>query len=180
MPSHSEEFGPEDQPIWDELWTSAHRDHYACFYEELTSEFLVGRWRSIDTLSKFLTAATASGSAVAAWTFWAKSETGAAIWATMSGIAALLTLVHTSLGISDRIKEDTLIFATFQQLRLELERFKLEMRIRCHDSLAVYKKEYMQIFSKFEKAHSFKRPDFFVTKRREKQIQEDLNTRLGY
>jgi len=84
-----------------------------------------------------------------------------------------------SLGISDRIKEDTLIFSTFQQLRLDLEIFKKKMRLRQHDSLTAYMNEYMDVSSKFGKAYALKRPDFFLTHKHEVRIQADVNKRLG-
>ena len=179
MSAAPEPIDDADKVVWAELWSSAHNYHYACFYEEMTANFLVGRWRLVDTVSKFLTTLTASGSAVAAWAVWADASFGAMIWAIVSGVAALLALVHTSLGISDRIKEDTLIYSNFQQLRLDLEQFKINMLIRSSDSLSDYKKQYQDIFAKFGKAYALKRPDFFITKEREEIIQADLNKRLG-
>src|SRR2546430_844104 len=125
----STELSEDDLRIWDELWTSVHNDHYGCYYEELLAEYLVSRWRFFDTITKFLTALTASGSTVAAWSVWTNSSTTAAAWAILSGVAAVIALIHMSLAVSDRIKEDTLIFATFQQLRLDLEILKKKMTL---------------------------------------------------
>jgi len=60
---------------------------------------------------------------------------GQASSAILSGVAAVISLVHMSLGISDRIKEDTLIFSIFQQLRLDLEIMKKKMRLRHNETL---------------------------------------------
>ncbi len=84
-----------------------------------------------------------------------------------------------SLGISDRIKEDTLIFSIFQQLRLDLEIMKKKMRLRQNETLTAYLNDYREITSKFGKAYALKRPDFFLTLKREKMIQADINKRLG-
>jgi hypothetical protein len=180
MTEKNDRIDEADIKVWDELWASAHLYHYQCYYEELTAEFLVGRWRLVDTVTKFLTTITASTSAIAAWAVWVSSSFNAIIWAIISGAAALLSILHISLGISDRIKEDTLIYSTFLQLRIDLEQFKVNMRIKSHDSLSVYKKEYMDILSKFGKANALKRPDFFITEKREKLIQADLNKRMGF
>jgi len=173
------ELSADDLRIWDELWTSVHTDHYACCYEEAVADYLVSRWRLLDTITKFLTALTTSGSTVAAWSVWSSTTTGNASWAIMSGVAAVIALVHMSLGISDRIKEDTLIFSTFLQLRFDLEIFKKKMRLRQNETLTAYLNDYLDITSKFGKAYSLKRPDFFLTLNREKIIQADINKRLG-
>jgi hypothetical protein len=169
----------DDIRVWNELWATAHSDHYACCYEEATAEFLVSRWRLLDTISKFLTALTASGSTVAAWTVWA-SQSGQMGWAMLSGTAALLALIHMSLGISDRIKEDTLIFSTFQQLRLDLEIFKKKIRLKHYETLTSYLNDYLEVAAKFGKAYALKRPDFFLTTKREIKIQNDVDRRMGF
>lgn len=84
-----------------------------------------------------------------------------------------------SLGISDRIKEDTLIFSTFQQLRLDLEMLKKKMRLRGNETLTAYLNDYYDITNKYGKAYALKRPDFFLTVSRERIIQADINKRLG-
>jgi hypothetical protein len=165
------DLSPDDLRIWEELWSSGHTDHYACTYEEAVAEFLVSRWRLLDTVSKFLTAFTASGSSIAAWAIWASSTNGAIGWAVISGVAAVIALIHLSFGISDRIKEDTLIFATFQQLRLDLEIFQKKMLLRQNETLTAYINDYMDIAGKFGKAHALKRPDFFLTNKRQQIIQ---------
>lgn len=173
------ELTADDLRIWAELWAAIHTDHYACYYEEAVADYLVSRWRLLDTITKFLTALTASGSSVAAWAVWTSSTTGHASWAIMSGVAAVIALIHMSLGISDRIKEDTLIFSTFQQLRLDLEILKKKMRLRQNETLTAYLNDYRDLTSKFGKAYALKRPDFFMTLNRERKIQADINKRLG-
>jgi hypothetical protein len=173
------ELSADDLRKWAELWGFVNSDHYACFYEESVAEFLVSRWRLLDTVTKFLTAVAASGSTVAAWAVWSSSDSGKKTWAITSGLTAILALLHMSLGISDRIKEDTLIFSTFQQLRLDLEIMKKKMRLGQHKTLAEYLNDYMNITSKFGKAYALKRPDFFLTRTREEKIQADINKRLG-
>ena len=175
-----EPLGADDIEVWNELWNAAHDVHYRCYFEELCAEFLVSRWRLIDSVSKFLTAATASTSAIAAWTIWLTSTTTEVSWAIISGIAALLALIHSSLGITERIKEDTLVFATFQQLRLDLETFQLKMKIREYDKLSQCKSDYLDIRAKFGKCHALKRPDFILTQKHEADIQEQLNKSLGF
>src|SRR6267142_2609978 len=174
----SSELSQDDVRVWNELWVSAYNDHYACVYEESVAEFLVARWRLVDTVAKFCTALTTGGSTVAAWAFW-NTSVGHRVWAIVSGVAAVIALVHMSLGITERIKEDTLIYATFQQLRRDLEILKKKMRLKQSDSLTVYLNDYLDITAKFGKAYALKRPDFFLTVKREKIIQADINTRLG-
>ena len=175
----SSELSEDDLRIWDELWTSVHNDHYGCYYEELVAEYLVSRWRLLDTVTKFLTALTASGSTVAAWSVWTNSSGGGASWAILSGVAAIIALIHMSLSVSDRIKEDTLIFSTFQQLRLDLENLKKKMTLDRDETLTAFLKDYLDVTSKFGKSYALKRPDFFLSVKREKRIQDDLNKRLG-
>ncbi|MCA3060739.1 MAG: hypothetical protein ING69_18115 [Rhodocyclaceae bacterium] len=176
----NEELTSDDLQIWADLWTAVHDAHYNCAYEELCSSFLVSRWRKIDTFSKFLTTSTASGSALAAWTIWTSSAEGAGVWAGVSGVAALFAVVHTSLGISERIKDDTLIYSTFQQLRIDLENFKIKMQLRNYDSLTQYRAEYLDIVGKFGKSWAPKRPDFTLSEARRRLLQQQLNKTLGY
>ncbi|HKS36495.1 MAG TPA: hypothetical protein VJW76_04855, partial [Verrucomicrobiae bacterium] len=153
MSDTTTELDAEDVRVWNELWDTVHSDYYACYYEEQCANYLGSLWRMIDTLTRFLSTLTASGSAVAAWTFWANNQAGATMWVVISGVAAIIALLHTSVGISDRIKEDTLIYSTFQQIRFDLESFKKKMRLHVHEKLSSYVAEYLEISSKFAKAH---------------------------
>ena len=173
------ELSPDDVRKWEELWGFVNSDHYACFYEEAVAEFLVSRWRLVDTIFKFLMSASASGSTIAGWAIWSGSNVGKTAWTIASGLTALIALIHTSLGISDRIREDTLIFATFQQLRLDLEIMKRKMRLGQRQTLSEYLMDYMDVSSKFQKAFSLKRPDFLLSYGRAVKIQADVNKRLG-
>jgi len=176
----TETLSASDTEVWGQLWAAAHDVHYKCYFEEACAEFLVSRWRLIDSASKFLTAVTASTSSVAAWSLWSTSASSSMFWAIISGAAALLAIINSSIGVTDRIKEDTLVFSTFQQLRLDLEAFQLRMVIQQYDSLSQYKVDYLDIRAKFGKAYAMKRPDFILTRARQQVIQQQLNKSLGY
>src|SRR5437899_12688920 len=86
------ELSTDDLRIWAELWAAVHTDHYACYYEEAVAEHLVSRWRLLDTLTKFLTALTASGSPVDAFPLWSSSTGGQVTRAIMTRVTAVISL----------------------------------------------------------------------------------------
>jgi len=89
----------------DELWTATFDTYYDAYYEELLAAALVRRWQRVDAFTKVLVALTASGSAVAGWTLWSQPGFKTS-WTFIAGIAALLSILHSTLNVADRVKAE--------------------------------------------------------------------------
>jgi hypothetical protein len=159
------------------LWRASFDTLYDSLFEELIASALVNRWSGIDSLVKILVALTASGSAIAGWTIW-NTPTGKVIWAIASGIAAALSILQGSVGLSNRIKAHSEDLGRFTSLRVNLETFRYRME---YDNVAFDK--LVQEFNKFrekwnENLQSLS-SDALRTTALEKEIDNQVRTRLA-
>jgi hypothetical protein len=87
-----------------ELWKAVFDTYYDAFYNEVLADKLVNRWQVVDDTSKILVAVTASGSALSSWALW--NQPGYRfVWTGLAGFSAILGIIHTSLGVSHRLKD---------------------------------------------------------------------------
>src|SRR5262249_41620258 len=100
---------------------------YDSSFQEMVADASVKRWSRLDDLTKTLVATTASSSAVSGWALWGSSG-GRSIWVLVSGIAAILSVVHTSLGVSHRINGHTDDKRRFSKLRTDVELFLFRLQ----------------------------------------------------
>ena len=105
------------------IWEYIIEAFYDTFYEELMSEELSGRYETIDTVTSFMVAVTASGSAIAGWSLW-NQPNWKPIWAIIAGIVFVLSISHGILGVTSRVKEQEELRREFLQLRLDFEKFR--------------------------------------------------------
>jgi hypothetical protein len=90
--------------------------------QELVSEQLSNFWGRFNALSTILVAATATGSAIAGWTLF-NTTVGRVIWGVLSGVAALASLLDSTLAVPRRVKEQSDQRSMFLELRIKLEEF---------------------------------------------------------
>jgi hypothetical protein len=172
------ELDAEDIKVWNEIWNDLHKTHYVAFYEELCAEHSVRVWRRVETVVKALQMATASGSAIAGWALWTQ-EGLRTVWVCVAGIAAIASLVHVCFNISDKIKEDTLVYSRFKYIRLQAERLCRHMKIRAYERLSDYKRDYMDLVKEHDAASASRTPDFLLRQKTEETIQKKLNKIIG-
>jgi hypothetical protein len=106
----------------DLYWDPAYRVLYDTWMQELISEELMNFWGRFNTFSSILVAITATGSAIAGWTLF-NSTVGKVIWGILSGIAALFSIVDSTLGVPGRVKEQSDQRSMFLALRVRIEYF---------------------------------------------------------
>jgi hypothetical protein len=172
------ELGTEDIKIWNEIWNDLYETHYGAFYEELCAEHSLKIWKRYDALFKAFQIITASGSAVAGWSLWQKEEFRW-VWALLAGFAVLLSIIHTVLGISEKVKEDAITYSKFKGIRVQCERLSSYMKIKAYERLSDYKRDYMDLRSEYDIASADKKPDYLLSKNTENNIQSRLNNQLG-
>jgi len=177
-PSADTELGPDDIKVWTEIWNNLYETHYGAFYEELCAEHALKVWRRYDAVFKALQIITASGSAIAGWSLWHQDEFRG-IWAALAGSAVVLSIVHSVLNISDKIKEDTITYSKFKSIRVQCEQLSSHMKIKAYERLSDYKRDYMEIRSTYDTASANKKPDFLLLKSTEEKIQSKLNNIIG-
>lgn len=173
------EIDQNDLQAWNEIWNSAHEMKYECFFQELCSEWLVNRWKAIDSITKFLITFTASGSAISGWVLWNYSVLSE-LWAVLAGCAAVLSIIHSSFNITTRIEEATLQYSQFKSLRMNLDSFQIKMKIKAFEKLEDYKSEIMSITQEYGKIHTNVKPDFILIDFFKKRIIIKLNKLIGY
>ena len=123
-------------------------------------------------------ALTASGSAVAAWSVWQAQGLSIA-WTILAGSAAVLSIVHSSLGVPGRLKEWLEVKREFLQLAVDLESFRYHMKInpnfdveKSQKDLDDYRKRYGELEGRIPS-------DFFATSRLKAACQENVNAQLS-
>ena len=156
-------------------WSPVYETLYDAWFQELTSEALSQRWQFIDTLTKFLIAVTASGSAVAGWTLWT-NEMGKYAWAVLAGLASVLSIVNGVIEVPDRLKQQQGLGNDYRKLRVDLETFRLNLLIGIDADKA--ESSWTSIRNQYEELMSRTPPDMLFTKGLSRNVESRLNDLL--
>jgi hypothetical protein len=162
----------------EELWRASFETYYDSLFEEVTADALITRWASVDEVTKLLVMVTASGSAVSGWALW--NQPGyRMLWVVLSGVAALLSIVHTALGVPGRIKTHAEDKRRFASLRTDLETFRYRIRVQ-QDQLDVgqFTREFLEYRKRYSENVQLLGNDIARTLRFELKMQGEVNARL--
>jgi hypothetical protein len=173
------DLSPSDIEAWNQIWADVHSRRYDCLYEELLAEKLLNKFTPIDVSCRILIACTASGSTIAGWALW-EEEGFKKYWLAIAGAAAVISIVHTVVGISDSVRQISDLHASFRSLRLKFDAMITRMKICQHESLASYKSEFAGLLEEYGNVGSRKKPCILITDNLEETVQKQLNKQLGY
>jgi len=162
----------------DELWGASFETFYYCAYGEAIADKLIDRWQTIDEVTRVLVAITASSSAVSGWALWQKPQFQTP-WLVISGVAAVLAIVHATLGVPGRIKDHAEDKRRFLGLRDELATFRYEMKIEPNFDLAEFSQRFLDFRKRYSDADQLVKNDAILTNKMAKQTQAELNHRLS-
>lgn len=162
----------------DQIWEATYDTYYDCYYQEIVADGLVKMWQVIDEVTKVLVALTVSGSAVAGWALWSKPEYSD-IWAIIAGLASLLTIIHSTLGVPGRLAEWGEIKSLFAGLRINLETQKFKMTIDPQFAVDEITQEFLKIREAYSDGMQRIKNDILRTQNLRVRSQKDLNVRLG-
>ena len=162
----------------EELWKAAFDTYYDSLFEELTADCLIARWARIDAVIRVLVAITASGSAVSGWALW--NQPGYKVgWVVFSGLAALLSIVHTVLDIPGRIKAHGEDKRRFASLRTDLETFRYRMRVEQDQfDVAEFTLQFLEYRKRYSENVQSACEDIARTSRFEAKRQVEVDQRL--
>lgn len=161
----------------DELWNAIFETLYDAYYNEIVADKLIGRWQLLDESTKLLVAITASGSAIAGWTLWAKPGFQS-LWVCVAGAAAFLSISHAALSVADRLKDAGEIKRTFASLRIDLETCRHRMRINPEYSVEEFTQQLEEYRRRFGDSEQRIKNDILRTTRLKNRAQTELNRRL--
>ncbi len=162
-----------------QLWQVSFETFYDAYYEEIVADSLINRWQWLDEGTKLLVAVTAIGSVISGWALWNKPDF-AYVWTSMSGLAAVLALIHAALGIPGRLKEWGNIQQFFTGLRVDLATFRYRMQIDPDFSIDEFTEEFVMYRGRYaDGVKRLVRNDIFRTKGLENRSQNHLNKRLA-
>lgn len=164
--------------IREELWNATFETFYAAMYNEVVSERIVARWQVLDDLSRVVIALTASGSAVAGWTLW-HEPSYRIVWLVLAALGAVLSIIHSALGVPARLTYWADVNKTFAMLRNQLETFKYQMQITDSLDFEEYTKRFLILRKEMGKADQRVKPDLMAPTRLKRRWQAELNTQLG-
>lgn len=162
----------------DILWEVSYRIFYDSYYEQLLAERLLRKWYWADLWARLLVALTASGSAIAAWAVWGLAGFNL-VWAVIAGIAALLSVVHSVLNVSIRLKELSENRASFLLIRTDTEALRRRIRLNPEFPLQKYTAEVERLGKMYADAESKLTVDVFRSRRLENSVQEQLNSLIA-
>ena len=158
----------------DIIWDKIYELFYDSYYYETLSNRIISKWLVIDELTKVLVAVTTSGSAIAGWALWNK-EGWQYIWIFLAGLSALLSIIHATLNVTQRIKEWTECKRNFSSLRIECETNRGEMAVNYEFEGKEHLKFYKEKMKLFGELYSGIPNDFIMTKKLRVKNQEELN-----
>ena len=162
----------------DQIWEAAYDTYYSAYFEEILADALINRWQWVDEVTKVLVALTASGSAISGWALWADQNLKL-IWTILAGIAAILAIIHTSLTVPGRIKDQSDIRRWFSGLRIDLETFRYRMQVDPQFPIEQFTSELVELRRRFGEGNERLKNDILITKHLRTQCQMELNERLG-
>ena len=172
------ELTESERDTWDHMWDELYARFYEAYFEELRGEHLISIWNPIDTTCRVLLAITASGSAVSGWALW-QMDGFRAYWTVIAGFTALVAIIYTVIGVSDRLREVSVQHSDFRGLRFQLEDLRTKMNILQFDSFSIYKHEFSKLIHAYSEATSRGKPSLLISDRRERIIQDRLDKKLG-
>jgi len=139
-------------------------------FVEKSAEKMLNIWLVVDHISRPIIALFASGSAITGWSMW-NSENGKIVWAAMAGLAALLSIVTSTLGIQDRVKRFTETLAIFLRMRLRLECLLSKMRLNPEFETEEVEKDFIQFQEQYAEACPAWPHDIFFTEKLRNKVQ---------
>lgn len=161
----------------DELWVASFDTLYDATYGQVVADKLIDRWQGIDETTRALVALTASGSAVSGWVLWSKPQFQIA-WLMLSGIAAVLAILHASVAVPGHIKDHAEDKRRFLSLMADLETFRYEMRINPVFDIAAFSTRFIEFRKRYSDTAQLVKNDIILTKRMAKAAQLDVNSYL--
>ena len=162
----------------DQLWNVVYDTYYESFFQELFADAIVSRWRAINDVANFAIALTASGSVASAWILW-QTTPGKIAWGAIAGVAALLSIVQTSLGVPARLKDWTEMKQLFTGLRVDLETFRHQMTIDPDFDPASFSQVYNELRDRYRNGMTRVPNDLFRTKRCAESIQDAVDVKTS-
>lgn len=162
----------------DELWQKTFESYYDTYYEELLAGAILRRWIWVDTVTKVLVAVTTSSSAIAGWTLW--SQPGLKqLWLLLVSLAALLSIIHASLGVAERVKDWGATARSFFNVRLQLENLRNRMCVDPEFSVDSFLKNLEDLRHLYAETVGTARDDIIQTSSLERACQRVVNDLLA-
>lgn len=164
--------GISETSVKDSYWQSTFDTLYDVWYQELASESLLVRWERIDTITAFLAAITASGSAVAGWALWTQPS-WKFVWVVLAGIVGVVVIIHGVLRIPSRVKAQGELHKLFLQLRVDIQTFRqqLETGLKADEA----QERFSELRNRLSQCINLTHPDIAYTTGFRKNIQKELD-----
>lgn len=150
--------------------------YYEAYYQELMCDFLGSRWSTIDVVTSFVVAITASGSAVTGLAFWS-TPGGKAYWAAIAIASSVIALAHGILHVAEKVKVWGDLRRTFIELRVKLETLIQDLSIE--HSFENQKKQYTALREQYERLASGAPSDLIATNGARAKVQDSLDKLLA-
>jgi len=162
----------------DQIWNVTFETFYDVYFEEMMSDALIERWQWLDEGTKVVVALTATGSAVAGWALW-NDPNYKWIWTVFASVSAILSIIHSALGVPGRLKGHGDNRRIFAALRIDLETFRQRMQINSEFPVDEFTSEFTKFRQRFGSAIQSVRDDILITKCLRVNTQDQLDERLG-
>ena len=161
----------------DRLWEKSFATLYDSESEEIAADLVIRRLQYFDEITKVLVAVTASSSAVAGFALW--NQPGFRyLWAIVAGIAALMSIVHSSMGIPGRLKKYGEASRHFAILASDLATFRDQMEIFPEFSVPEFNQKYTEYRERYAEGLEKLPNDLFFTDRLANRAQDALDRKL--
>jgi len=109
-----------------EIENAAFLTWYNSKYQEIVCSKIYAKWETTDTFVQVGIALTASGSAVAGWSFWELPQMKI-VWAAMSALISIIAICHKSFGVASKIKIWSESSKAYSLIKNQLELLKYDI-----------------------------------------------------
>jgi hypothetical protein len=158
----------------DQIWAVTFETYYDSYFQELLHEQLTRKWLKLDQFTRVFVALTASGSAVSGWALWADPDFKP-IWTCLAGLAALLTIVHATLGVPERLRDYGENKRRWSGLRADIETFRYKMEIDPNFSIESFTAEFSTYRKRYTEIIQLLKDDILSTTGTEEMAQDRLD-----
>ncbi len=162
----------------EELWQVSFETYYDAYFQEMVADRLINRWQRLDEATRLLVALTASGSAVSGWALWTEPHFRVA-WVILAGVAAVLSIGHSTLGVPARLKDLGELKRRFGALRTDLETFRYAMRVEPGFKVTEFSETFTDLRRRYSDSLQLLKNDLLETRGFDNTVQDDLNKQVA-
>ena len=161
----------------DQLWKVSVETFYKVYYAESLTNSLIKSWERWNTMAKCVVAITSTSSAISGSALW-NLPGFKMYWSIFAGFGAICAILHTTLKISNRLKDLIGVEQQLKGLCINLGTFRYKMELDPNFAIEEFNDEFFRYREQYLEGFLRLKNDLHLTKKRRAKSQEEINVEL--